>query len=321
MTSENQKIDREASEWAVRVQTRALTAEEQQDHDRWLAASERHRGAFLRARAAWVDLDRLAALRGSKEFERAPAVREAHKRTVLLGIAASLVICALGSVLWWSWPEGKRYTTVVGGLDNVRLEDGSVVTMNTDTSIRVVLADAERRVELERGEALFEVAKDASRPFIVQAGEVSVRAVGTAFLVRTIDNRTDVTVTEGVVELSDAGGPGGPFVRRLAAHEHATVLQKRQVDVRSITPDDAQRELAWRDRMIDFAGRSLSEAVEEINRHNASRIVVDDPVLGARPVVGVFRADDPRGFAETVAAALGAQVVVQPDAIHLRPLP
>jgi transmembrane sensor len=88
--------------------------------------------------------------------------------------------------------------------------------------------------------------------------------------------------------------------------------------VRSIPHAEAERRLAWRDGMVSFAGEPLTTAVKEINRHNRRWIVVDDPTLASRPVVGIFRANDPDNFAATVATALGAQSVDQDDAIHLR---
>jgi transmembrane sensor len=116
----------------------------------------------------------------------------------------------------------------------------------------------------------------------------------------------------------DNSTPGGTVIRRVAANERATVLETSQVQVRSIPHAEAERRLAWRDGMVSFAGEPLTTAVKEINRHNRRWIVVDDPTLASRPVVGIFRANDPDNFAATVATALGAQSVDQDDAIHLR---
>jgi transmembrane sensor len=125
-------------------------------------------------------------------------------------------------------------------------------------------------------------------------------------------------VTEGVVELVDNSTSGGGVIRRIAANERATVMETSHVQVQSMPHAEAERRLAWRDGMVDFAGEPLTTAVEEINRHNHRQIVVDDPILASRPVVGLFRATDPDNFATTVATALDAQSVDQGDAIHLR---
>jgi transmembrane sensor len=192
------------------------------------------------------------------------------------------------------------------------------MVLNTASEATVRFDKARREIELAAGEGLFQVAKDAIRPFIVRAGFVSVRAVGTVFAVRTAGQRVDVTVTEGVVELVDNSTSGGGVIRRVSANERATVLETSQVQVQSMPHAEAERRLAWRDGMVDFAGEPLMTAVEEINRHNHRQIVVDDPTLAARPVVGLFRATDPDNFAATVATALGVRSVDQDDAIHLR---
>jgi transmembrane sensor len=348
MNQSNQGTDLTASKWAVRLNERALTADEQTELDQWLAADTRHRGALLRARAAWADLDRLAALRGdvpparSEEDEDAPLqllptamaapptipesaemqcdapANHAQSRRRFL-IAAGLVSVSLGGAgMWWIEQGDRTYVSKLGQIRRVNLSDGSHMVLNTASEATVRFDKKRREIELATGEGLFQVAKDPARPFVVHAGSVSVRAVGTVFAVRTVDQRVDVTVTEGVVELFDNSVSGSGVIHRVTANEHATVMDTRQVQVQGIHHDEAERQLAWRDGMVDFAGERLIDAVGEINRHNHRHIVVDDPALASRPVVGLFRANDPSGFSETVATALGARSVVQDDAIHLR---
>ena len=190
--------------------------------------------------------------------------------------------------------------------------------LNTATEATVRYDKKRREIELATGEGLFEVTKDPLRPFIVRTGSVSVRAVGTVFAVRSVDQRVDVTVTEGIVELLDNSAARNAVIRRIAANEQATVMETREVQVQSIPHAEAERRLAWRDGMVDFAGESLGAAVREINRHNRRQIVIDDAALDARPVVGIFRVDDPDGFAATVATALRVHSVILGDAVHLR---
>jgi transmembrane sensor len=327
MTENTPSADLAAAEWAVRLHERALTQEEQIGLDRWLAADTRHRGALLRARAVWTDLDRLAALTGSSrdslpdEPQAVAASQQVspqhfgHRRRVLVAGMAALF---LGTGTWWTVRRDKTYRSKLGEIQRVTLSDGSHMVLNTDTEATVRFDQALREIELASGEGLFQVAKDRARPFIVRAGSLSVRAVGTIFSVRSVGQRVDVTVTEGVVELIDGADFGGQVIRRLAANEHATVMETREVQVQSIAHDEAERRLAWRDGLVEFAGERLIDAVEEINRHNHRHIVVDDPALASRPVVGLFRANDPDGFAATVATALGAQRVEADNAIHLR---
>jgi transmembrane sensor len=103
--------------------------------------------------------------------------------------------------------------------------------------------------------------------------------------------------------------------------EQAVITKGQGVRVRAVEQMQVERRLAWRDGMLAFDGEHLAEAVEEINRHNRRQITIDDPTLAARSVVGIFRASDTEGFAQTVATALGAESVTEGDAIHLRPRP
>ena len=324
MNQSNQRSDLTAAEWAVRLNERSLSVDEQAELDRWLGADSRHRGALLRARAAWADLDRLAALSGRSESttandrQRAAAPPVLRNRRRFIATAASTVFLGVAGA-WWVWRRDQTYVSQLGEVRRVTLSDGSRMVLNTATEVTVRFDKARREVELAAGEGLFQIAKDPGRPFIVRAGSVSVRAVGTVFTVRALDERVDVIVTEGIVDLVDESLPGGRLLRRVAANQHASVMETRQVEVQSIRADEAERRLAWRDGMVEFDGETLETAVAEINRHNRRHIVVDDSGLASRPVVGLFRATDPDNFAATVAAALGAQSVNQDDIIHLRP--
>jgi transmembrane sensor len=358
MTQSNQRTDLTAAEWAVRLNERALTAQEQTELDQWLDADTRHRGALLRARAVWADLDRLSALAGPVPFisradedrksapesvpqdintpllsprtppadAKSPGTRQlagegsrrlfgSRRRFVAAGVAAMFLGAA--GTWWFDWRD-QTYVSKLGQIRRVKLSDGSHMVLNTASEATVRFGKGRRDIELAAGEGLFQVVKDSARPFVVHAGFVSVRAVGTVFAVRTAGQRVDVAVTEGVVELVDNSISGGGVIRRISANERATVMETSQVQVQNMPHAEAERRLAWRDGMVDFAGEPLATAVGEINRHNSRQIIVDDPTLGSRPVVGMFRATDPDNFAATVATALGVQSVEQDDAIHLR---
>ncbi len=348
-----------AARWAVRADAGALGPDEERELETWLAADSRHRGAYVRARAQWVDLDRLAALQGSASSaaessrvaqpvaeEPAPepaaaragvgARPEARRATLprrqllVAGIAAMGVLG--GGLSWLILREAQeRYTSGIGEVRRIAIEDGSTLLLNTASEVTVRLTTQQRDIRLVRGEALFEVAHDKSRPFIVHANDAAVRAVGTAFAVRLDAAQVDVTVTEGVVEVGDSKTLSGlgpttapasrPDVKRVAAHEHAVIARSRAPDVEPIAPAKADRQLAWREGMVSFDGESLQTAVAEINRHNRRQIVIDDPTLAAMPIVGVFRAIDLEGFSAAAAAALKARAIPDGDVIRLQPEP
>ena len=331
----------------MRAAAGELSPDEQRDLDSWLAADSRHLGAYVRARAQWVDLDRLAALHGpargqqrspvdsrTEEADCDPAGGKAgiasklSRRRLLAAAIAGVGI--LGGGLSWTILRNDRetYSSGIGEVRRLALADGSTLLLNTNSEVTVRLTKQRRDIRLVRGEALFEVAHDKSRPFIVQVNHTAVRAVGTAFAVRLENDRVDVTVTEGVVEVADLRTMAGfdpvmpatsrPNVKRVAAHERAIIAPARPPDVEPVAPPEADRQLAWRDGMVSFEGESLQTAVSEINRHNRRQIVVDDLSLAAMPVVGVFRATDLEGFAAAAAAALNARATEDGDIIRLQ---
>lgn len=338
-------IDARAAELAVRISQGPLGASEQTELDAWLAVDARHRGALVRAQSAWLDLDRLAALSGEpnrvNSDSRAPAVSGSEapaargscvtsgrvsardtastERRWFLAAGLSALTLAGGAGGWWAWrSRGELYESAVGEVRRVTLADGSTLILDTATKARVHFTADRRDVELLTGEALFEVAKDSARAFVVHAGTVSVRAVGTVFGVRAVGPEVAVTVTEGVVEVARPDAVGSATPQRVTASERAVVTAGQGIRVQPVTAAQVERRFAWRDGMLAFDGESLGEAVAEINRYSRQEIVIDDPALAARQVVGLFRASDTQGFADTVAAALGAESVDQDAAIHLR---
>jgi transmembrane sensor len=324
-------INVQAARWVVRVQAGQPSLDEQRELDAWLDADSRHRGAYVRARAQWIDLDRLAALHGpvspvaTQDDGRA---RLSRRELIAAGVAAIAVIGGGGS--WVLLKDGgTHYASGIGEIRRIALEDGSTLLLNTASEVAVRFSEHRRSLQLIRGEALFEVTHDAQRPFLVHVNDIVVRAVGTQFAVRLEAAQVDVTVTEGIVELAGTAvmpgpaqsGPASSGLKpmRLAANQRAVIQPATAPRVEPIAPAESDRRFAWRTGSVSFDGESLQSAVAEINRHNRRQVLVDDPVLGAKPVVGVFRATDPEGFSVAAALALKASVVSDGDVIHLRP--
>lgn len=333
MTADPPTIDTIAAEWAVRLGKDPLSADAHRELDEWLSADTRHRGALVRARAAWLDLDRLAALSAqSNRFATSSSPRDASRpettareglpspnRRFLLAAGFSAVAVTGAGLSAWQFLKrrGEVYENAVGEIRRVTLPDRSTMLLDSATKAEVCFSDSSREIELVRGQGLFEVTKDSARPFVVHARGVSVRAVGTAFSVRAVDQDVAVTVTEGVVEVADTTSEGSGTPEWVSAAERAVVSESKGVRVERITLTQVERHLAWRDGRLAFDGESLAEAVREVNRHNTHQIHIDDPALAERSVVGIFHASDAEGFAQTVAAALGAQSVTDGDTIHL----
>jgi transmembrane sensor len=184
----------------------------------------------------------------------------------------------------------------------------------------VDLQKSVRLVRIERGEAWFQVAKDADRPFLVEAGRVRVQAVGTAFSVRRVEDGVEVLVTEGVVEAWAQGAEGQTI--RIAAGARAFVGENAAVKRGPPEVSGVDRALAWRNGKIDLVGQPLSEAVAEFNRYNRRQLIIADPRLANEQFDGVFRTDDPAGFANMIHTSLDVPIdMSSPEQILIgRPL-
>lgn len=241
-----------------------FTPAREREFARWLRADPRHAAALARLEQTLDLLGELPAYRAdiNTAFQRGspvvpfpsapvrPAVRRGWRRVAVAGAAAVLL---LGAVATWQvlWPANEtRYTTTVAGYERARLDDGSTVELNAATAVRVQFTKAERRVELDVGEAHFAVAHDAARPFIVSAGSVAVRAVGTAFNVRhAADGAVEVIVTEGKVRVGQTGSEssGAASAPLVAAGERLVLpRQAPMAVVEKVTPSALRAALAGR---------------------------------------------------------------------------
>ena len=329
-------IETEATRWVMRLDREGRTAEVCAELDAWLDGDTRRRGALLQAEAAWALLDRLGELDETVTPEQAgvqpdkesviPAkagIQEHEddessapiftRRRLLIGTGAAIAASFAGGLFLITRQE--VYSTQVGEIRRVPLADGSTAAINTKSEIAVAFAPQRRVVRLKDGEAWFQVERDPARPFIVEAGRVRVMAVGTAFAVRRRERGADVLVTEGVVEAWAEGAEGHRI--RLAAGERAFVADDSAITAAPAAPSEVDRALAWRSGRIDLAGETLSHAVDEFNRYNQRRIVVADPRIGEERFYGVFRTDDPEGFAMAVRSSLGVPVQVGPSEIEI----
>jgi transmembrane sensor len=175
--------------------------------------------------------------------------------------------------------------------------DGSHVTLNTNSAIRVALSNTERHVQLDQGEAYFEVARDPARPFVVSAGNKRVVAVGTAFSVRRLGNDVRVSVTEGKVRIEEqpllTGTPQSMSLLaagNVANTEHGSILVQRE------SPAEVEESLSWRSGYLTFREITLSDAVAEFNRYNSRRIVIEDSAVGDIRLSGRFRTTENDAF-------------------------
>ena len=309
-------VDRAAAEWAARLDGGRLSEAERLELDSWTSTDPRRLGALARAMAILAHFEPHPADRPANE-RRAPQRRRRvaglERRRFLYGgamAAAAAGVSLLGGV---AYAQRGQYHTGKGEVRSVPLADGSVIWLNTDSLVKVRYGRTQRGVILARGEAMFQVAKDPGRPFVVHAGDTSARAVGTAFSVSQVgDRRVQVLVDEGLVDFTQSGAPV-----RLIAGCQAISGGPAGIDVRHVGVGAVSRALSWRRGQLDFDGVTLAEAARTFARYSDEQIVIDDPQIAGRTVSGLFASTDPAGFAAAVALSLDLKTRREPGAIHL----
>lgn len=334
--------DEAAAAWIVRVEDGPFSPADQAAFDAWNAESPTNAAAYARAEAAWRLFDDppgdpvMDAMRASALAVRSPS-RRGLWAGIGVGLAASLLLGVALSTDYLSFgqkaeapqvaaksasapvaapkaPASGEFATAKGERRTVRLADGTAITLNTDSAIRVGYVAERRLVRLLRGQALFEVAKDAHRPFVVQAGARQVTALGTVFEVRLDADRMKVTLVEGKVvvdEVEDRPDDGAPvMVPTVLAPGEALVTADGAKPV--LAKIDVDQQLRWREGFVEFNDTTLAEAVAEMNRYSGKQIVVRDGATGNLHVSGVFRTGNPERFAAIVGELLP---------VHQRALP
>jgi transmembrane sensor len=295
-------IDEQAARWAARLDRAALSVDETARLEAWLAQEPRARGALLKAEATLSLLDRARALNVVIPVPECEPVFERRRFLIAAGAFGAFAVGIGGAAIWLRGP--RRYSTETGEVRRVPLADGSVVAINTESAIVVEIKPDLRQIRLTRGEAWFQVAKDASRPFVVEAGRARVRAVGTAFSVRRREGGADVLVTEGTVEIWSIGEEGQGVL--VSAGAKAFIADYEPPKPIAASMNTIDRTLAWRDGQIALEGETLADAVSEFNRYNAKKLVIEDADLAQERLVGQFRTTEPDEFARAVESAMGA---------------
>ncbi len=312
MTSLNQQIDDAAAAWVAKRSLLELSTAEHAEFVAWLAADIRHPGAYARAEAVLARIERMGR-RMQDVFEHTALERSRllTRRKILVGSAAASIVAVWGVSALMQVPAQEEYfTTRLGQVREVVLSDGSVVSLNTDSEVSVKYTSEARNIRLIKGEALFDVAKNRKRPFVVSARYASVVAVGTSFAVSALPQKPiQVLIREGVIEFQRTDAPMASPVRA-GANIHLSAPEGAPLITQSIRPKEVANQLAWQFGRISMEGRTLTEAASEFSRYNDVRIIIDPSVANQR-VTGVFTANDPVGFAKAAAAVLRLQAEVK----------
>ena len=303
-----------AAYWDAKLRSPDCSPADREAFCVWRDASPENTEAFGELQAllgALRDNENGPEIRAMREdalnlIERAQGRRRAFMGA---GIAASIALLAGAFIAFqaipiWNGPPREitlanslpAYETAIGERSTIALEDGTVATLNTDSRMEVDYSGAERLVTLLQGQALFEVAKDPNRTFVVAAGDRRIEALGTIFDVRYIDDEIQVTLLEGLVEVAGDDEP----VRIRGAGESIVppapqqlipgqqLLASVNVETAEIRDADAERAVIWREGRVSFEDTPLTDAIAEMNRYSTKRILAGDRALEDIRINGVF---------------------------------
>jgi transmembrane sensor len=349
----------EAGVWIARLYGDDRNADVKAGLQQWLAAHPLNAQAFELTTEVWEDSQNLRRVVPFAHEVSQTAKRRFRFPFPLVAVTAALVILATGVTIFFTRPSGV--TTEVGEQRLLTLKDGSRIFLNTATRVVVHYDQNARRIELKAGEALFDVAKRPHWPFIVDAGDQQVTALGTSFVVRRETDRTAVTLVEGKVAVQSSAEypvlsteprgsarsrvlstePRGSARSRVLSTEHRglrgsdsalstqySVLLTPGQRLTSIANKPAQLDtpsldnaIAWRRGQVVLDDTPLANAVNEMNRYNAVKLTIEQPAAANLLVNGLFQTGDSMSFATAVAKTYGLQVIERDNEIELLGLP
>lgn len=335
-----QAIQSEAAEWVLRLDEERLSLPARTELLGWLKQSPQHIEEFLFATAAWHELDDIDS---QERLDVRSLIAEAESNVVTLGDTAvdteaddtatrhrawwiggiaATVLLTVGAVLTSSLlSPTHHYETGVGQQTLFTLADGSIVHLNTQSELTVRITKDSRDLELVQGEAMFEVAKDSSRPFRVRSGEVTVEAIGTQFNVYRREDGVHITVVEGTVKVETVvpAAKPEPAAATITLNAGEEARSNRSGDVARIEAPDVEKHTAWREQRLVFRGDSLAAVAAEFNRYNQLQIVIAAPPSVTRPITATFDAHDPESFVAFLERDPALRVVRTSGGIEIRP--
>ncbi|MDA5193661.1 FecR family protein [Govanella unica] len=304
-------IPQTAEEWCARMHSGQVTGADRTAFADWMDGAPENRSEYdatqklmqlSRGLGGYPDLGAALGLEQSRTWRIQPAL-------IAASVAAALMIGGVG--IWWQY-RVIDYATLVGEQKTVTLADGSVVDLNTDTTLDVAIGGSKRQLVLEKGEAFFVVSPDKARPFVIKTAQGEIRVVGTKFNVRTDGEAMVVTVLEGHVRV--ARGQEAPF--DLVADDQLRLDATGAVQKKSGA--DLAQVAAWRRGQVYFDNASLAEVIGEFNRYSAQKYVLHNKKLAQLKLSGVFRTGDPNALLYALSESFGIVVEVRSaEAVYL----
>ncbi|MGC4253084.1 MAG: FecR domain-containing protein [Sphingobium sp.] len=314
-----------AAHWAWVLRNDEADSEEINRALDWIAQSPAHRMAFERAERFLQACDAVEEQDVAGLMDDAPEPFRKEWPVWRMAAAAAFCLLMTGAVLHAFFPAffgggqvpaaSQNYATEAGQFRTVSLADGSIIALSGASEVLVSYSPTGRYIELLRGEALFEVAKDRRRPFVVKAGEGSATALGTAFNIDRTDQAVTITVVHGVVAADAKGRYSGSQARleptmQVTYYNDGVMSPIRRVDVDTV--------LSWRKGTLVFSGQPLSQVIEDVNRYSRQPIVIEDRELDFIPITGAIRVDGIREWLTGLERLSNIRVVVEENRLILR---
>ena len=338
-------IEEAAALWLARLDRGNLSSSESQELMTWLEADPHHREAVQQLAHLWGEMDALQVLSDLFPLRRTPRREFSWLRDHMLGAAVACATFVVGFALVLgdalvgtidslaADPTELVYQTEIGKQSRVELSDGSTMILNTGSRARVRLDDNARAIYLEDGEAYFDVAKNPSLPFVVYAGEGRVLAIGTAFSVRISDQKVDVAVSHGIVEVATTThhskrdqlsveispkSPPQPLTSITLKAGGVVNYQKSIEDHTYIEPQQIENKLAWTKGKWVFKGDALADVIAEANRYTDQLIEITDPTVAQLRVGGYFDVGEVESLLATLERGFAIKVTrIDPGLIQL----
>lgn len=300
-----------AADWLARLDRPDVGEADWIAFDAWLEAAPEHKLAYDEVLALWSDVEAAApSLDQALTPPRAPASR----RWVLAGgLAAAGLVAAITPWSDFTAPT-VTYQTARGERQSVTLSDGTRIDLNAGSRLTVRLTGRERRVAIDGGQAIFDVAKDPRRPFLIEAGDRTVRVVGTQFDVRYRDGRQSVTVARGVVEVRPTAGAGKAYRLTVGQRlDHMAGAPDAEV-----TAGSPQAVFAWRSGKLVYRDEPLANVVADLNQYADRPIRLADARTGRLPFSGVLVTADGADMVQTLTLVAPVTSTTTPEGLLLR---
>lgn len=310
MNDDRQEIDdsilQSAAAWVARLQSRDATMADREAFEAWRVENPEHARAYDDLRTLWADLEEVPIPR-----ERLGRLRASRRRKATGIVALCLTAGVAATLMTTPYADRWRadYYTDVGEIRRITLADGTQVDLNTDTALAVHFDAGQRRIELLRGEAFFDVVKNPQRPFVVEEGTITATALGTRYSVGAAVGGSfpDVQVEEGRVQVQTAGQDAV-----LGAGEAATIDREGRL---ALSKTDIAAGAAWRDGKLVFSRRPLRQVLATLQRYRHGRILLMDGTAGDLEVSGIFDLHDTDDALRVLEASLPLSVMRLSDLI------